>query len=169
MSKFVCLTLVPGAICLAAGARPLLAAPREVAAPPITSVVFAPHGESIAAVSQAGLHEYSWPGNVRELENALLKAAALSAGNTLTLDLLPPELQTRCEPARGRLSSQSGPQGMASLADMEREHVARVLQATGWHRGEACEILGVSRPRLRRMMREYDLTPPDGLPEEPDD
>ncbi len=113
------------------------------------------------------LHDYAWPGNVRELENVLLKAAALSAGNTLTLDLMPPELQAGCRPS-GEVTSRSAPDNLASLADMEREHVARVLQATGWHRGEACDILGVSRPRLRRMMREYDLLPPDGVPEEPD-
>ena len=52
-------------------------------------------------------------------------------------------------------------------SDMERPHVARVLSATGWHRGEACQILGVSRPRLRRMIREYDLTPPAGIDHEP--
>jgi DNA-binding NtrC family response regulator len=46
---------------------------------------------------------------------------------------------------------------------MERSHVARVLQATGWHRGQACKILDVSRPRLRRIMREYGLEPPDGV------
>jgi DNA-binding NtrC family response regulator len=46
---------------------------------------------------------------------------------------------------------------------MEREHVARVLKATGWHKGQACEILGVSRPRLRRMIREHGLSPPAEL------
>jgi WD40 repeat protein len=29
--------------------------------PPITAVAFTPDGESVVAVSQAGLHEYSWP------------------------------------------------------------------------------------------------------------
>ncbi len=104
--------------------------------------------------------DYPWPGNVRELENILMKAVALSAGNTLTVDLLPDELRG-CSANRG--SSQASPIGLGSLAEMEREHVARVLQATGWHRGEACDILGVSRPRLRRMMREYGLTPPAGM------
>jgi hypothetical protein len=40
------------------------------------------------------------------------------------------------------------------------------LAATGWHRGRSCEILGVSRPRLRRMIRQFDLTPPAGLADE---
>lgn len=102
---------------------------------------------------------YAWPGNVRELENMLLKALALSSGNTRTVDLLPPELSRAATP-RPLIAAPTG--GLASLAEMERQHVARVLQATAWHRGEACEILGVSRPRLRRMLREYGLTPPDG-------
>ena len=110
------------------------------------------------------LADHAWPGNVRELENVLLKAAALSAGNTLTLDLLPAEL-------RGEYAGRSDPARsgyvLGSLSDMERQHVARVLSATGWHRGQACRILGVSRPRLRRMIREYDLTPPAGIEDDP--
>jgi DNA-binding NtrC family response regulator len=112
------------------------------------------------------LADYAWPGNVRELENVLLKAVALSSGSTLTSDLLPPELRKVC--AAPAPASARSP-GLRSLADMERRHVAEVLQATGWHRGEACEILGVSRPRLRRMMREYGLTPPADIGEGPDD
>lgn len=103
--------------------------------------------------------DYAWPGNVRELENMLLKSVALTAGNTLTLDQLPPELQGACA------ADQTPPAAAAALgtlSEMERKHVQRVLQATGWHRGQACKILDVSRPRLRRIMREYGLEPPDG-------
>ena len=108
--------------------------------------------------------DHAWPGNVRELENVLLKAAALSAGNTLTLDLLPAELRGKHVERRGLTRPGAG---LGSLSEIERRHVARVLSATDWHRGEACEILGVSRPRLRRMMREYGLKPPQGIDEEP--
>ena len=106
------------------------------------------------------LTDYHWPGNVRELENVLLKAVALSAGKHLILDLLPPELQ-----ALNTRESPSPPvtTEMGTLAEMQRNHVARVLQATDWHRGEACQILGVSRPRLRRMMREYGIIVPQGV------
>ena len=104
--------------------------------------------------------DYDWPGNVRELENMLLKSVALTAGNTLTLERLPPELQGTC------VARQDPPPAAAelgTLAEMERAHVARVLQATAWHRGQACKILDVSRPRLRRIIREYGLEPPDGV------
>ena len=34
---------------------------------------------------------------------------------------------------------------------------------------QACEILGVSRPRLRRMIRQYELEPPPGVAADEDD
>jgi DNA-binding NtrC family response regulator len=117
---------------------------------------------SISHIDQAVLDcfaQYAWPGNVRELENVLLKAAALASGNTLTPDQLPEELRTVCRPRR-LAGVDNAEQPLGSLAEMERQHVMRVLEATGWHRGEACGILGISRPRLRRMMREYGIEPP---------
>ena len=45
-----------------------------------------------------------------------------------------------------------------SLEEMEKVHVRRVLQSTHWHRGQACEVLGVSRPRLRRMIRQFEIS-----------
>ncbi|MFQ5564700.1 MAG: helix-turn-helix domain-containing protein [Parvularculaceae bacterium] len=47
-----------------------------------------------------------------------------------------------------------------SLKEADVQHVARILKATNWHRGRACEILGISRPRLRRIMTEADLKAP---------
>jgi DNA-binding NtrC family response regulator len=40
---------------------------------------------------------------------------------------------------------------------MEREHVARVLEATGGHKSRTAGILGVSRPRLDRLIERYGL------------
>ena len=109
--------------------------------------------------------DYAWPGNVRELEHVLLKAAALSSGSTLTAEMLPAELRGQCavDPA-----PRAVPPGLVSLQDVERQHVLRVLQATGWHRGRACEILGVSRPRLRRMIQQYGLAAPAGVGDDTD-
>jgi transcriptional regulator with GAF, ATPase, and Fis domain len=46
---------------------------------------------------------------------------------------------------------------LSSLDDMEREQVLRVLTATNHHKGKAAEILGVSRPRLRRLMEKHGI------------
>ncbi len=106
---------------------------------------------------------YTWPGNVRELENVLMKAVALSPGNTITLDLMPEQIAGGISAER----AEEKPAAEQSLSDVEREHVARVLATTHWHRGRACEVLGISRPRLRRLISQYGLEAPAGGGAEP--
>ncbi len=95
---------------------------------------------------------YDWPGNVRELENVLTKAVALCPGEIITRDFIPDILDKSRNTVQKSVTQ-------LSLCDVEKEHVTRVLAATSWHRGQACEILGVSRPRLRRLINQYGLTP----------
>ncbi len=115
---------------------------------------------SVSLITREALeafHSYPWPGNVRELENTLLKAVALSSGNTLSLDQLPRTLRAGSAGAEG-----GGPPASAlpTLAELERNQVRKTLEAVGWHKGKACEVLGVSRPRLRRMLRDYGIEAP---------
>jgi len=104
------------------------------------------------------LRLYDWPGNVRELENVLMKAVAMCRGDTLTVELLPAEIREL--PGGLPEAGDTRPVTELSLDEVQRIHVARVLEATGWHRGRACEILKVSRPRLRRLIEHYSLCPP---------
>ncbi len=103
---------------------------------------------------------YDWPGNVRELQNVLLKAVATCTGDLITRDLVPEYLMNDYS---GESHSEEKQLSEMSLEEMEKSHVARVLEATGWHRGRACEILGVSRPRLRRIIKQYKLIPPTNI------
>ncbi|MCL4745427.1 MAG: sigma-54 dependent transcriptional regulator [Burkholderiaceae bacterium] len=107
---------------------------------------------------------YDWPGNVRELENVLMRAVALCRADVITCDLLSDKM---CS-APARLRTFVEPQAQWRLRDVEKVHVLRVLESTGWHRGRACEILGISRPRLRRIIRQYGIAVPAGAAEEPD-
>jgi DNA-binding NtrC family response regulator len=109
------------------------------------------------------LESYEWPGNVRELENVLMKGVALSSGTTLTPDLLPDGVRCGLDMVE---AARDKPLEQWSLEELEKAHVQRVLDANDWHRGRACEVLGVSRPRLRRMIRQYGMTPPTGREEE---
>ena len=108
---------------------------------------------SITSDALTCLQAHDWPGNVRELENALMKAVALCPSESLSLDQFPSEI-THAQVREYRPYTGAGP---ISLQEMEKLHVAYVLDLVGWHRGRACEILEISRPRLRRMMREYGL------------
>ncbi|MCP4375859.1 MAG: hypothetical protein GY794_06755, partial [bacterium] len=79
------------------------------------------------------------------------------ATETITLDLIPDVIaeQSRDDMECPLLVN-------SSLDEVEKNHVFRVLNSTGWHKGEACRILGVSRPRLRRIIKQYGLVDPNG-------
>jgi len=95
------------------------------------------------------LKTHEWRGNVRELENFLTRAVILSKGKVLEL---PPQ-----ELGEGVGSSARPGSPLRSLEEVEAEHIGRVLGAVNWHQGKACEILGVSRPTLRKKIRLYGL------------
>jgi DNA-binding NtrC family response regulator len=101
-------------------------------------------------------YNYGWPGNIRELENVLMKAVALCHGETITLDLLPANIQKTEQAQTGQHETTSN----LSLQDIEKQHIATILEITRWHRGKTCEILGISRPRLRRLIHQYELVNP---------
>ena len=96
--------------------------------------------------ASAALLSHTWPGNVRELENCLTRAVVVSTGDVIRPEHL----------AIGSVLLES-PARMAPLGDVEREHVARVLAATGGHKTRAAEILEISRPRLARLIEKYGL------------
>ncbi len=94
------------------------------------------------------LMEQHWPGNVRELENCLMRAVVLAASSVIR-----PEHLSISSPTTTR----NGVGEIGSLNDMERQHVARVLDATSGHKTRAAEVLGVSRARLNRLLEKYGL------------
>ena len=118
------------------------------------------------------LTRYEWPGNVRELENVLMKAVVLSSGNVITPELLPEKflaLSRSKEPSDFRHQESTVGINQLSLEEVEKRHTLQVLQSNHWHRGRVCEILGVSRPRLRRMMKQYGIEPPENVDNSDDD
>ncbi len=46
-----------------------------------------------------------------------------------------------------------------SINEMEKEQIHNTLKHTKWHKGKTCEILGISRPRLDRKIRKYEIRP----------
>jgi DNA-binding NtrC family response regulator len=106
-------------------------------------------GASVPVLSDAALArlmEHTWPGNVRELENCLTRAVVIASGSVV-----------RPEHLAFTAARKKSPTSLASLDDVERDQVVRVLTATDNHKGRAAEILGVSRPRLNRLIEKYGL------------
>ena len=100
--------------------------------------------------AQALLARHSWPGNVRELENVLGSACMMTEGGTIDVGDLP-------EYMRERQSSEAQPdESLATLEQVERTHVLRVLESVGGNKVRAAELLGVSRAKLYRILGETD-------------
>jgi transcriptional regulator with PAS, ATPase and Fis domain len=91
------------------------------------------------------LQKYHWPGNVRELENVLTRACLACQG--VMIQVRDIDFTTN--------TNGNGSQREATLRAIEYEHIIRVLETTRWHYGKACEVLGISRPTLRKKLRAY--------------
>jgi two-component system response regulator AtoC len=98
------------------------------------------------------LMEYNWPGNVRELENALTRAIVLSRGPAIS-----PE-HIDVGDGGGRAASDPFSPENDSLNAVEKAHVQRILSRTGGNKQETARVLGISRPRLYRMIEKYHLS-----------
>ena len=96
------------------------------------------------------LRSHDWPGNVRELLHAVERALVVSEGDEIGPEHLPGALRFR--------GSGPGEKGMGrhtTLAQLEREHIERVLESVGGHRGKAAGILGISERNLYRKLKAY--------------
>src|SRR5207253_6735320 len=54
---------------------------------------------------------------------------------------------------------QAGGDRLPTLADAERAHIVRVLEAVQWNKKEAARVLDISRGTLYRKIVEYRLEP----------
>ncbi len=98
------------------------------------------------------LERHPWPGNVRELQNVIKHGIALAEEGVIEPRHLPEELT-----AAGATSPRGdGNSPMRPLADVEREHVQRVLEACGGSQAEAARVLGIGRNTLWRKLRRFE-------------
>jgi DNA-binding NtrC family response regulator len=95
------------------------------------------------------LQSYTWPGNVRELANTIERLLILSPRPVIDVDDLPDDLHFRRPPSAIR------DERYLSLADLERRHIARVLEMTNGNMTAAAKRLGVDRGTLARKMQQW--------------
>jgi Nif-specific regulatory protein len=109
----------------------------------------------LSSAAARALGAYGWPGNVRELRNCIEQALILGDGKAIRLADLPQKVRSAARGAPATLPA-SGKEPV-SLAEVEKEHIARVLEATGWNKARSSRILGISKPTLYEKIRSYGL------------
>jgi transcriptional regulator with GAF, ATPase, and Fis domain len=146
--------------------------------------IAAERGETPKLLSPEALRllmSHAWPGNVRELENVLRSATLFADSNLLEVadfaafaetfraapTLRPPPLAD-LEGSPAATPSQledmvyervrSGELSLFDMKkDMERECIQRALDETGGNITRAAALLGMKRPRLSQLVKQYEL------------
>ncbi|MBI4586347.1 MAG: sigma 54-interacting transcriptional regulator [Planctomycetes bacterium] len=106
-----------------------------------------PQGVMISKQAEECLLKYPWPGNIRELRNVLESALILCDGKRITLQDLPQKI---AKTTRGQLSFQ-----LKTLAEVEKQYIQRVLEATDGNKVKAAEILKISRETLYQKLKQF--------------
>ncbi|GAA4761989.1 PEP-CTERM-box response regulator transcription factor [Stakelama sediminis] len=98
----------------------------------------------------AAIDAWNWPGNVRELENRVKRAVIMSDGKQVTaadLDLAEPD--TADEPINLK----------AMREQTDRRAIRKALARADGNISGTARLLGISRPTLYDLMKNYDLQP----------
>jgi two-component system, NtrC family, response regulator AtoC len=96
------------------------------------------------------LMHYNYPGNVRELENIIQRSVALAETDVIRIDDLPQDLQ------KLEFNTFEG-EGLQALEEVEKHHIAKVLDKTGYNKNLSSKILNLPRTTLWRKMKKYGL------------
>jgi len=106
--------------------------------------------ERLSEESLVKVTRYSWPGNIRELQNVIERAAILARGRVVEIE----------DALEVRLPVNAGSGSTATLEDMERAHILRVLGTTqGIIEGPkgAAAVLALNPSTLRSRMQKLGI------------
>jgi DNA-binding NtrC family response regulator len=103
---------------------------------------------SIDSAALKRLEEFNFPGNVRELENMIERAIVVGNGKKITLRDLP-------------LDKAVMTTSIESLDDLEKSHIAQILNKYKWNISRTAKALQVDRVTLYNKISKYGLKPSD--------
>jgi len=138
--------------------RPLRERPEDVE--PIAMHLLTRLGKNeitLDADGVAALEEYDWPGNVRELLNVLRRASLFAISDTIRGDLIRRMIAASVFGNARESTPPSRRTSRTSLADVERDHIERVLGEMGGNITRAAAALGIDRRTLQRKLRAYGI------------
>ena len=109
----------------------------------------------IDADALEALGRYPWPGNVRELESAIESAFALGKSELIRKSDLPACVGDCLQ--GDHANPDKADKAMPTLLDAERKLLLEALEIAGGNKTRAAKLLGVSRPRLYKMIQRHEV------------
>src|SRR5438067_1518041 len=109
-----------------------------------------PHVRGLAPGALAAIAAWPWPGNVRELENRMKRAVIMADGKLLTaedLDLAPVDEDALPVNLKG------------AREQADRRAIRQALARSDNNISGAAKLLGISRPTLYDLLKQYELQP----------
>lgn len=92
------------------------------------------------------LRNYHWPGNVRELENLIQRLVVIVDGELIRVADMPPHMRYSVNIDSQRMDHRT-------LAQVEMDHITKVLRSVNDNKTKAAELLGVDRKTLRKKLQ----------------
>jgi two-component system NtrC family response regulator len=108
-----------------------------------------PKVQALSADALAAIDGYAWPGNVRELENRIKRAVIMADGRTIAVDELD---LPGTEPGQQDLINL---RAVREVAD--RKAIRQAMSRTDNNISGAAKLLGISRPTLYDLLKQYRL------------
>jgi two-component system, NtrC family, response regulator len=108
-----------------------------------------PNVQSLSPDGIAAIDAYPWPGNVRELENRIKRAVIMADGKSVTaadLDL------------SNKVADEPQPINLRAAREVaDRKAIRQAMSRTDNNISGAAKLLGVSRPTLYDLLKQYRL------------
>ena len=108
--------------------------------------------QSLSSDALDAIDAYGWPGNVRELENRIKRAVIMTDGKSVTaadLDL----------PSAGAAEDDARPINLRAAREVaDRKAIRHAMSRTDNNISGAAKLLGISRPTLYDLLKQYRLS-----------
>ncbi|MCK4620670.1 MAG: sigma-54-dependent Fis family transcriptional regulator [Desulfuromonadales bacterium] len=105
------------------------------------------------------IESYDWPGNVRELENVIERTVALSDGEIISCDDLPPDIAKvqNAAPLNDSQVTNEGIDMRQVIAGIERQMIQQAMDLGQGVKAKAAELLAINRTTLVEKIKRLGL------------
>ena len=113
--------------------------------------------KKLSTEAEEALSKYSFPGNVRELDHIIERAMIFAEADTIHVeDLnLPTDVIENIKEVED--NSQQKIEGVLSMDEVEKNHIAHALKLNRWDRTQTASQLGISPKTLYTKIKKYQI------------